>query len=253
MSEVLAFELSVEFKERFQEALETRDESFITSCLDNVNPADISALLDEFDGEASKYVFDLLPKEVGARILEDLEEDVREAFITQFSAAELASYLEQMDSDDGTDILYEMTVSDRNEVIRKINDEEKASHLMELLEYDEDVAGGLMAKELIKANLNWNILQCIEEIRKQAENIEKIYSVYVVDNYENLVGKVGVKKLILAKSHAKVEDVFDEDFISVETSTSEEEVADIMQKYDLEAVPVVNAEVSWLVELPLTM
>ncbi len=241
MSEVLAFELSVEFKERFQEALETRDESFITSCLDNVNPADISALLDEFDGEASKYVFDLLPKEVGARILEDLEEDVREAFITQFSAAELASYLEQMDSDDGTDILYEMTVSDRNEVIRKINDEEKASHLMELLEYDEDVAGGLMAKELIKANLNWNILQCIEEIRKQAENIEKIYSVYVVDNYENLVGKVGVKKLILAKSHAKVEDVFDEDFISVETSTSEEEVADIMQKYDLEAVPVVNA------------
>lgn len=241
MEQVLNFELSLEFKERFQEALDAQDEAFIKSSLENVNPADITALLDEFDSEECKYVFDLLPKEVGADILEDLEEDVREQFIKFFNVQELASYIEIMDSDDGTDILYEMSVQDRNEVIREIQDEEKASHLMELLEYDEDVAGGLMAKELIKANLNWNILQCIEEIRKQAENIEKIYSVYVVDDWGNLVGKVAVKKLIIARSNAKVADVFDEDMISVETSTSEEEVIDVIQKYDLEAVPVVNA------------
>ncbi|MEM0938590.1 MAG: magnesium transporter [Bacteroidota bacterium] len=241
MNEIPAFELSVQFKERFQEALTARDQDFIKLSLEDVNTADISALLDEFNSKDCKYVFDLLPKDIGARIMEDLEEDVREDFITHFNAQELASYIELMDSDDGTDILYEMTVRDRNEVIRQINDEEKASHLMELLEYDEGVAGGLMAKELIKANLNWNILQCIEEIRKQAENIEKVYSVYVVDDYENLMGKVGVKKLIIAKSSAKVADVFDEELISVETSTSEEEVVDIMQKYDLEAVPVVNA------------
>ena len=237
----MPFELSVEYKERFQQALDEKDNDFIITSLESINPADISALLDEFDGEESKYVFDLLSKEIGARILEDLEEDVREGFIKQFSAQELASYIELMDSDDGTDILYEMSVGDRNEVIRQIQDEEKASNLMELLEYDEDVAGGLMAKELIKANLNWNILQCIEEIRKQAENVEKIYSVYVVNDTGNLVGKVAIKKLILAKSTAKVADVFDEELIFVETSTAEEEVADIMQKYDLEAVPVVNA------------
>lgn len=241
MEQALNFELSVEFKERFQEALEIRDDDFIKDSLNGINPADISALLDEFNPEECRYVFGLLPKEVGADILEDLEENVREDFIKEFSVKELASFIEIMDSDDGTDILYEMAVQDRNEVIRHIEDEEKAAHLMELLEYDEDVAGGLMAKELIKANLNWNILQCIEEIRKQAENIEKIYSVYVVDDRENLVGKVGVKKLILAKSASKVSDVFDEELISVETSTSEEEVIDIMQKYDLEAVPVVNA------------
>lgn len=237
----MPFELSVEYKERFQQALDEKDNDFIITSLESINPADISALLDEFDGEESKYVFDLLSKDIGARILEDLEEDVREGFIKQFSAKELASYIELMDSDDGTDILYEMSVSDRNEVIRQIQDEEKASNLMELLEYDEDVAGGLMAKELIKANLNWNILQCIEEIRKQAENVEKIYSVYVVNDAGNLVGKVAIKKLILAKSTAKVADVFDEELIFVETSTAEEEVADVMQKYDLEAVPVVNA------------
>lgn len=237
----MPFELSVEYKECFQQALDEKDSDFIVSSLESINPADISALLDEFDGEESKYVFDLLSKDIGASILEDLEEDVREGFIKQFTATELASYIELMDSDDGTDILYEMSVSDRNEVIRKIDDEEKASNLMELLEYDEDVAGGLMAKELIKANLNWNILQCIEEIRKQAENVEKIYSVYVVDDLENLIGKISVKRLILGKSNAKVADIYDDEVISVETSTTEEEVVDIMQRYDLEAVPVVNA------------
>lgn len=237
----MTFELSVEFKDRFQQALNEDDKSFIKSSLEGVNPADISALLDEFTSEECKYVFELLPAEVGASILEDLEEDVREDFLKEFSAPDLAAFVELMDSDDGTDILYEMEVSDRNEVIRQISDEEKASNLMELLEYDEDVAGGLMAKELIKANLNWSISQCIEEIRLQAENVQKIYSVYVVDDKENLLGKVGVKNLILGKGGAKVADIFDDQIISVETSTSEEEVASVMQKYDLEAVPVVNA------------
>lgn len=237
----MLFELSVDFKDRFQQALDEQDNAFIVASLDSINPADISALLDEFDGQESKYVFDLLSKDIGARILEDLEEDVREQFITQFTAKELASYIQLMDSDDGTDILYEMSVVDRNEVIRQIEDEEKAANLMELLEYDEDVAGGLMAKELIKANLNWSISQCIEEIREQAENVAKIYSVYVVDDRENLLGKVGIKNLILGKPGAKVAEIYDDQIPSVETSTDEEEVASVMQKYDLEAVPVVNA------------
>ncbi len=241
MKSVMTFELSVEFKDRFQQALEERDTGFIKTTLEGVNSADVSALLDEFNAQECKYVFDLLPHETGAQILEDLEGDVREEFIKEFSAQELASFVELMDSDDGTDILYEMGVADRNEVIRQVEDEEKAANLMELLEYDEDVAGGLMAKELIKANLNWSISQCIEEIRQQAENVEKIYSVYVVDDKENLLGKVGVKNLILAKKGAKVADVYDDHIFSVETSSTEEEVVDVMQKYDLEAVPVVNA------------
>ena len=134
-----------------------------------------------------------------------------------------------------------MSVADRNEVIRKINDEEKAANLMELLEYDEDVAGGLMAKEFIKVNINWNISQCIEEIRNQAESVEKIYSIYVVDDLDNLLGKVGTKKIILANDKAKVADIYDEEVMSVETSTGEEEVANMMEKYDLAAIPVINA------------
>lgn len=238
---MIAFELSVEFRERFQQALDEQDVDFITSSLEGVNPADISAFLDEFDAEECKFVFDQLAPSLNAEILEELEQDVREAFIKEFTAKELASFVAHMDSDDATDLLYDMPVSERNEVIRQIEDEEKASNIMELLEYDEDVAGGLMAKELIQANYNWSILQCIEEIRKQAENVEKIYSVYVTNDKGELLGKVGLKKIILANDKAKVADIYDDELVSVETSSSEEEVASIMQKYNLEAVPVVNA------------
>ncbi len=241
MEAAMTFELSKEFKDRFQIALDNKSAEFIKTSLEGVNSADISALLDEFDTEECKYVFDLLPPEVNAEILENLDEDVRGNFVKIFPPKELASFIEYMDSDDGTDILHQMSVMDRNGVVREIRNEEKASNLLELLTYDDEVAGGLMAKELIKANKNWNILQCIEEIRKQAENIQKIYSVYVVDDDGSLLGRVGLKKIILSNDNARVADIYDDEIISVETSEAEEGVVNIMRKYDLEAVPVVNA------------
>ena len=238
---IMEFALSKEFLERFQQALDEKDEAFIRQSLEGVNPADITALLYEFDSEECHYVFGLLPKEVDAAILNDLEEDVRVDFIAEFTPEDLAKYIEYLDSDDGADILYQMSLKKREEVIRFIDNEEKASYILDLLRYDEDVAGGLMAKELIKANINWTIKQCIEEIRKQAENVQKIYSVYVVDDLGKLVGKVSLKRIILAEDSAKIADIYDDNVVSVETYMDEEEVAIIMQKYDLEAAPVVNA------------
>ncbi|HCX22550.1 MAG: magnesium transporter [Flammeovirgaceae bacterium] len=237
----MEFELSKEYLERFQQALDEQDDAFITSSLEGINPADITALLYEFDSEECRYVFTILPKDIDAAILNDLEDDVRENFISEFTPEELAQFLEFLDSDDCADILYQMSIKKREEVIKFIDNEEKAAHIMDLLRYDEDVAGGLMAKELIKANINWSIVQCIEEIRKQAENVQKMYSVYVVDDLGKLVGKVSLKRLILAGDKAKIADIYDDTVVSVETYMDEEEVAQIMQKYDLEAVPVVNA------------
>ena len=242
MSEaVMEFELSKEYLERFQQALDEQDDAFITSSLEGINPADITALLYEFDSEECRYLFTVLPKDIDAAILNDLEDDVRADFISEFSPEELAQFLEFLDSDDCADILYQMSIKKREEVIKFIDNEEKAAHIMDLLRYDEDVAGGLMAKEMIKANINWSIVQCIEEIRKQAENVQKMYSVYVVDDLGKLVGKVSLKRLILAGDKAKIADIYDDTVVSVETYMDEEEVAQIMQKYDLEAVPVVNA------------
>lgn len=240
MNTAMEFALTKEYLERFQEALDSRDESFILESLDSVNPADISAILDEFESEECKFVFDILPKEVSAAILNDLDEDLRKEFLELFSLEEIANFLEFLDSDDGADIIMQFSLKDREQLISFIESEEKSSNLNDLMRYDEDVAGGLMAKELIKANLNWSIKQCIEEIRKQAEKVEKIYSVYVVDDQGNLLGKVGLKKIILSEDNAKVSEIYDEDIESVETYIEEHEVASIMQKYDLDAIPVVT-------------
>jgi len=240
MAEIIEFELSKEYLERFTEAVKDRQDEFILSTLEGINFADITELLMEFDGADSKYVLDLLEPQLGADVIVELEEDIQAKFLELYTSEEIAKYLDLMDSDDSVDILNGLPVSDREEIISLLVNEEKAGHILDLLRYPEGVAGSLMAKELIKANLNWSIQRCIEEIRKQAEKVQKIYSVYVVDNQDKLLGKVSLKKIILAEDNTKVEDIYDDDVISVETHELEEDAVQTMQKYDLDALPIVN-------------
>ncbi len=241
MDAIIQFELNKEFLERFAEAVQARNDAFIRSSLDGVNPADISSILEEFSAEECKYIFDLLSTEIDSEILNELDEDVLEDFLIHFSSKEIAQYINHMDSDDAADILYQMPPKQREEVISLLENEEKALNILDLLQYEEDVAGGVMAKELVKANENWTVKECIDEIRKQAENVEKIYSVYVVNDQEKLLGKVDLKKIVLSNDSVKVADIFDDDLVSVETYLEDVEVANLMQKYDFDAVPVVNA------------
>lgn len=240
MEQVIPFELSKEYLERFEEALQAHDEVFIIESLEGVMAADVSALLNEFDADESKYVVDLLDESVAAEVIKDLDEDTRGRFLKYFDSQEIAGFVDNLESDDAVDLLNELPVKQREEVISGINNKEKEAYILDLLRYEDDVAGGLMAKELIKANLNWTVVQCIEEIRRQAENVEKLYSMYVVDEKDVLLGRVSLKRIILAEDHTKIADIYDEDVISVETFTEQEEVAIIMRKYDLDAVPVVN-------------
>lgn len=242
MQEVIQFELTNEFRERFQKAVDDKDEHFVESSLEGVNTADISALLHEFNTDDSKYVIDLLPTEICAEIVISLEDDVRERFLKVFSLEELVDVVNHLDSDDAVDMLNELPVKTREQIIAGLESEEKTTNIIDLLRYEEDVAGGLMAKELIKANLNWTVVQCIEEIRRQAENVSKVYSVYVVDDHDKLIGRVSLKRIILANDQTKIADIYVPDVESVETYMSEEEVVMIMQKYDLEVVPVVNIQ-----------
>lgn len=240
MENVTSFEFSQEFLERFREALDQRDDKFIRDTLSTVRHEDVSSLLEEFSAEESKYVLRLLEKDVASDVIEDLDEDIRAKFLTVLNPIEIAGYIDRIETDDAADILSDLPLKVREEVIANIKNSEKANHIIELLRYDEDCAGGLMAKELIKANLNWNVVQCIEEIRRQAENVQKIYAVYVVDDNQKLLGRVALKDMILAKSNTKIADIYTKEVISVFTYQSEEEIAEIIQKYDLEAVPVVN-------------
>lgn len=235
------FELTTEFRDRFQQALDERDGAFIVESLENINPADITTLLYEFNSEESKYVLDLLSLEVRSKIINDLDPDTRKKYLAIFEPSEITQVINQLDSDDAADILNELPIKTSEEIISQL-DADLKSQVIDLLRYDENVAGGLMAKELIKARSDWSVVQCVEEIRKQAENVTKFYAVYVVDDQDKLLGRVALQKLILSDSKTIVKDIYDDDVVSVETYMEDLEVAEIMKKYDMESVPVVNSQ-----------
>jgi magnesium transporter len=238
---LVQFELTKEFVERFQQALDERDQKFILESLEDVNPADISALLYEYNSEESKYVMGLLSIEVQAEIINDLDPDTRKNFLKVYEPSEIIKIVNLLNSDDAADILNELPVKTREEVLVGL-DAELRGQVIDLLRYEENVAGGLMAKELIKVRSHWTVVQCIDEIRKQAENVDKFYAVYVVDDRDVLKGRVSLKDLVLSDARKIVSEIYEEEIVSVETYLDDGEVADIMRKYDLESVPVVNVQ-----------
>jgi len=239
---IKTFELSKEYLESLREGIELLDNEFIKQSLEGVNVADIAAILDELNMDEAIYVLRLLDHPIAADILIELDEDSLVKVIREMDPIELAALIDEMESDDAADILILMPTKEREDVISHLQAKEKSANILDLLRYDEHSAGGLMAKEFIKANKNWNVIQTIEEIRRQAENVEKIYSIYVVDNRQHLLGRVSLKKIILASSETKISDIYEPELISVPTHMDGEEVAEIMRKYDLESLPVVNAK-----------
>lgn len=239
MKTFVEFELTKEFRDRFQEALDQRDSQFIRQSLEDVNPADITALLYEYNSEESKFTLDILAPDIRAQIIKDLHSEPRKNFLKIYSPSELSPIINLMDSDDAADILNELPVKTSEEVLAGL-DAELRSQVIDLLRYDENVAGGLMAKELIKVRNNWTVVQCVEEIRKQAEAVTKFYTVFVVDEHDKLLGKVALQDIVIADAHKLVADIYEPDVVSVETYTPDTEVVEIMKKYDLESVPVVN-------------
>lgn len=239
---IIFFELSREYFEWLREAIENERAEEIKTSLQDANPADIASLLDNLNTAESKYVLKLLEEERSAEVISYIEEDERKNFLKAFAPNEVARFITHIDSDDAADILNDLPVKFKEKVIAALDNEEQAAYILELMKYEEDCAGGLMAKELIRANVNWTVGQTIEEIRRQKENVEKVYSVYVVDNQNRLLGIIPLKNIILSDDNTRIADIYDPDIVSVETFMDEKEVASIMQKYDLEVAPVVNVK-----------
>lgn len=235
------FELTKEYLEKLENAIDQKDEVLLKEELDELYSADIASILLELDGEPAHYLMTLVDTETGASILSHIDPDDRKRFIKErFTVEEIAKYVNLFDSDDAVDLLNEQSIEVREKVIALIEDREQARFILDLLHYPEDVAGGLMQKELIKVNANWTVSECVEEIRRQAEDVEKVYAVYVVDDEQKLKGIVSLKRIILARKNTKIENILEEEIVYVETTRPAEEVAEIMQRYDLDAIPVVN-------------
>ena len=240
--ELTPFELTKEYIEKLQSAISQQDNEFILAEMDELYPADITNILYELAGEESHYLVRLLDKKLGAEIITNLDADDRKKFLKNFTPQEIAEYVDLLDSDDAVDILNEQPKDISEDIIGLLKDKEQARFVNDLMHYDEDSAGGLMQKELVKINIKQSVTECVEEIRRQAEDVENVNAVYVVDDDIILQGRVSLKKIILAKRGSKIADIYTDDIVSVKTTATGEEVADVMQKYDLDAVPVVNIQ-----------
>ena len=153
-------------------------------------------------------------------------------------ADDVVSYL---DSDDSVDILNLLPTRKAEEVLSYLDDQDYAKNLASMLHYDDDVAGGLMAKELVQVKHNWTVSQCIEEIRLQAEEVDSVHAVYVVDDKNILNGVVSLKDIVLSKAHTSVIEITKTEFIAVNAYATGEEVARLMNKYDLITIPVIDS------------
>ena len=238
----MTFELTQLYVDHIQELIEKEDSAAIRSEMENLFPADITSLIYELETESAKFLISQLNLETGAAILADMDRGERRDFLKAFTSEEVSKFVNLFDSDDAVDLLNEQPIRVREEVIALLEDREQARFILDLLHYDEDVAGGLMQKELVKANVNWTVNQCIEELRTQAEDVEKVYAVYVVDDFGKLLGILSLKRIVLAHKNTKIESLYDKDVIFVETYRPAEEVAELMRRYDLDALPVVNVQ-----------
>ena len=236
----MQFQISSELIEKLQFLIEQQNNEELLLHLEDVHHADIAEILTELSLEEATYIVKLLDSQKTAEALMELEEGVRERILDTLSAKEIAEELEEMDTDDAADIISELSPERQQNVIAELVDEEHADNIVELLRYDEDSAGGLMAKELVKVNENWSVTGCMTEMREQAENVTRVHSIYVVDDKNKLKGRLSLKDLLTAPSHANIQDVYIPQVDYVNVHTEGEEVARVMQKYDLEAIPVVD-------------
>ena len=208
--------------------------------LKDLHYADIAEILSNISTEEGIYLIKLLDSEKTADALAELDENIRENIIENLSVKEIAEEIGELDTDDATDLVSELPQERRESVISEISDTDHAEDIRELLNYDEDTAGGLMAKELVKVQENLSVLKCLNTMRAQAEDVTRVHSIYVVDSKNRLKGRLSLKDLITANSKAKVKDIFIPKVDFVRVDQKGEEVARIMSKYDLEAIPVVN-------------
>ncbi len=237
---MIPFKLTDDLIAEIEQLIEDQKDTQLSSLLEDIHYADIAEIINELNDDEATYLIKLLDSDKTSDILTELDEDIREAILGNLSAKEIAEELDELDTDDAADIVGELPKDMVQKVISELEDKEHAKDIVDLLRYDENSAGGLMAKELVKVNENWNVLTCVKEMRAQAENVTRVHSIYVVDDEEKLKGRLSLKDLLTTSTKTHIKDIYIPKVDYVNVNEKPEEVAKIMSKYDLEAIPVVD-------------
>ena len=236
------FKLSEELLGQINSDIVAQNNNALQTLVKEYHYADLAEIFEALQIDQAVYLFKLIDSEKSADMLPELDEDVRESILDALSSEEIATEIEELDTDDAVDIIAELSDEVRIEVINQISDTEHADDIRELLTYDENSAGGLMAKELVCVNQNWTVTRCVREMRIQAQEVTRVHSIYVVDNENILLGRLSLKDLLTANEKSKIKSVYIPKVDYVTIDVDGEEVAKIMSKYDLEAIPVVNEQ-----------
>ena len=234
------FQINDELIDHIIDLIDSSNDEKLLRTFNELHHADIAEILEELISDQATYIIKLLDSEKTSDILMELDDDYREKILNNLSSKEIAEEVEELDTDDATDIISELPEERQKRVISKIEDKEHKADIKELLKYDDDSAGGLMAKELVKVNENWSVTRCVKEMRSQASEVTRVHSVYVVDNNDKLLGRLSLKDLLVANPKSNIKSIYISKVDFVNVSDNGEHVASIMQKYDLGAIPVVD-------------
>ena len=237
----MSFDATRNYVDEIRILIDSGDEKEIKVLVQDLHPADIAEILAVLNLDEAMFVYLLLDPHLASDVLVEIPDDERNKLVNALPPDVIArQYIEFMDSDDAADILGSLDEEVKNSVLNEIEDMEVAGDIVDLLEYDEDTAGGIMAKELVTVNENWTVATCLKEISRQAEDVDDIYYVYVVDDSNKLKGVLSFKKLLLNNTNTRISNLYNQEVKAVETDTPQEEVARMMEKYDLVAIPVVD-------------
>jgi len=236
----MSFEVTDILLEKIKTHISNEADSVLLELFEDVHHADVAEILDEVNWDEAVYLVRLLDSETTSEALMELDDDVRERLLDSLTPKEIAEEIEEMDTDDAVDAIAELDEEIQEAVIEQIEDEEHKADIREMLQYDEDSAGGLMAKELIKVKETWTVAGCVREMRRQAEEVTRVHSIYVVTKEDVLIGRLSLKDLLTSDTKTKISEVYIPKVDSVHVHDDGEDVAKVMQKYDLEAIPVVD-------------
>ena len=234
-------EITAQLIEKISEQISKENTTKLQDLISDLHVADIAEILEELSITDAQFLYQFIAEEKSAEILVELDNDLREDLLADLTAKEIAEeVIDNLETDDAADVIGELSEEKQEEVLSHIEDQEHASDISDLLAYAEDTAGGLMAKELIKVNENWNTLQCLREMRKQAEHVKQVHTIYVVDNNDVLLGSMSLRRLLLTETNTPIKEILKPEIISVKATEDDEVVANIMNKYDLVVLPVVD-------------
>lgn len=230
-----------EYIENLKGLIENKDSALLQELISKLHPADIAEICSELDIEEARFLYRQLDNEKAADALTEMDEDMRNELLEELPSEAIAKrFVNYMDSDDAVEIIRDLDEEKQEEVLQHIKDIEQAGDIVDLLQYDEDTAGGLMGTEMVVVNENWSMPECLKEMRRQAEELDEIYYIYVVDDDERLLGLFPLTKMVTSPSVSKVKHVMNTDVVCVDVDTPKEEIAPLIEKYNLVAIPVVD-------------